>query len=121
MKSSSRILLIIAISFFVGCSSLSVKRDTALETASLKSDVATLERIAKSDKPLTDDQKIMIKDVVEDLKAANVTMEQQAKDNAKMQAEAMKNAKDAGAGGITKYFLGIVALGIGAFIIHKFI
>ena len=117
MKSQwlSKLLICWFCAIMVGCAGVAVKHDTALGTAALKSDQKHLEDIAGSTAPLNKEQKEMIKDAIADMKAAQETIEQQAKDNKKLQEQAMANAKDAGAGGITKLFLGVVAAGIAVF------
>ena len=106
MKNLIWIMVIIGL---IGCSAASVKKSEFEQTGQ------ELKDILKKDKNLTEAQKIVIKHAITNLKDASKTN----KENADLQKKVISTAKDAGAGRMIYIILGVVGLGIIAFVVAK--
>ena len=117
MRAGSVFLLIfIALGAF-GCATMPTNGKLA---NSLITDRASeLKGIAKSDKPLTSDQKMIIDHSAMELIAANKTIMDQAKELEKLRVNLQSESKLAGAGRLIYTILGIAGMAIVAFIIAK--
>ena len=105
-----RKIIILILLFGLACGSVTTKSE-------FKQTAGEIQDILKSDKNLTPVQRVILKHALVNLQDAD----KQSKEKEKLQDKLVSTSKDAGAGRIMYILCGVLALGIVAFVVSKFV